>query len=121
MLFWFQVKYANLEKFKDIASEPSEKYAFEIKNYNGLTDILENFQKKIFNMEGEDQLSISVLCLLHNNEQIWTSFVSYLGSSVARAGDMTGEMSQSGFSAVYYKVSNVKKIKSDLGCHSYVQ
>ncbi|XP_028451723.1 integrin alpha-M isoform X2 [Perca flavescens] len=69
-------KLANLDKFRGIASEPTEKYAFKIENYDGLTGILENFQKKIFTMEG---------------------------SKVARAGEMTNEMSQSGFSAVFYK------------------
>ncbi|XP_032390957.1 integrin alpha-M isoform X2 [Etheostoma spectabile] len=67
---------ANLTKFKGIASEPIGKYAFKIDNYDGLTGILINFQKKIFTMEG---------------------------SKVARAGEMTNEMSQSGFSAVFYK------------------
>ncbi|XP_031140267.1 integrin alpha-D isoform X2 [Sander lucioperca] len=67
---------ANLDKFKGIASEPREKYAFQIENYDGLKGILENFQKKIFTVEG---------------------------SKVARAGEMTKEMSQSGFSAVFYK------------------
>lgn len=45
-----------LEKFKDIASEPKDKNIFKIENYNGLTGILENFQKKIFSMEGEVEL-----------------------------------------------------------------
>ncbi|XP_078121540.1 integrin alpha-M [Sander vitreus] len=67
---------ANLDKFRGIASEPIKKYAFQIENYDGLKGILENFQKKIFIMEG---------------------------SKVARAGEMTNEMSQSGFSAVFYK------------------
>ncbi|KAG7238178.1 hypothetical protein INR49_031162, partial [Caranx melampygus] len=49
--FVIGVKLATLDKFRAIASEPSEKYAFKIQHYNGLTDILENFQKKIFNME----------------------------------------------------------------------
>ncbi|XP_023269435.1 integrin alpha-M-like [Seriola lalandi dorsalis] len=74
--FVIGVKDAKLDKFEVIASQPTEKYAFKIENYNGLKGILENFQKRIFKMEG---------------------------SSVARAGDIAGEMSQSGFSAVFYK------------------
>ncbi|XP_054460569.1 integrin alpha-D [Anoplopoma fimbria] len=74
--FVIGVKEADLQKFKAIASEPKEKNAFKIENYNGLKGVLENFQKKIFKMEG---------------------------SKVARAGEMTNEMSQSGFSAVFYK------------------
>uniref|UniRef100_A0A3Q3IWD3 VWFA domain-containing protein n=1 Tax=Monopterus albus TaxID=43700 RepID=A0A3Q3IWD3_MONAL len=74
--FVIGVNVANLDKFTDIASKPTDKYAFKIENYDGLTGILENFQKKIFSIEG---------------------------SKVARAGDMTTEMSQSGFSAVVYK------------------
>ena len=54
--FWFQVKNADLEKFRAIASEPKDKYAFKIENYDGLKGVLENFQKKIFQMEGEFQL-----------------------------------------------------------------
>lgn len=42
-----------MDKFRDIASEPKDKNAFKIENYNGLTGILENFQKKIFKMEGD--------------------------------------------------------------------
>ncbi|XP_070684031.1 integrin alpha-X [Pempheris klunzingeri] len=74
--FVIGVKEANLDKFRAIASEPKDKNAFKIENYDGLTGILENFQKKIFKMEG---------------------------SKVAQAGDMTDEMSQSGFSAVFHK------------------
>uniref|UniRef100_A0A8D3E145 VWFA domain-containing protein n=1 Tax=Scophthalmus maximus TaxID=52904 RepID=A0A8D3E145_SCOMX len=64
-----------LKYMNNIASEPTDKYAFKIENYNGLTGILQEFQKKIFKMEG---------------------------SKVDRAGDLTDEMSQSGFSAVYH-------------------
>ncbi|XP_030582374.1 LOW QUALITY PROTEIN: integrin alpha-L-like [Archocentrus centrarchus] len=70
------IKDAKLDKFRAIASEPKDKNAFKIENYDGLTEVLENFQKKIFAIEG---------------------------SKVARAGDMTDEMSQSGFSAVFNK------------------
>ncbi|XP_044044763.1 integrin alpha-L-like isoform X2 [Siniperca chuatsi] len=74
--FVIGVRDATLDKFTAIASDPTDKYAFKIENYDGLTGILENFQIKIFNMEG---------------------------TKVARAEEMTNEMSQSGFSAVFYK------------------
>ncbi|XP_076583745.1 integrin alpha-L-like [Chaetodon auriga] len=74
--FVIGVKDASLDKFKAIASEPKEKNAFKIENYDGLTGVLENFQNKIFTMEG---------------------------SKVAQAGDMTNEMSQGRFSAIFYK------------------
>ncbi|GAA6225884.1 integrin alpha-L-like [Lates japonicus] len=69
--FVIGVKAAKLDKFTTIASEPTDKYAFQIEDYNGLKGILENFQKRIFTMEGS-----------------W---------------DMTSEMAQSGFSAVFYR------------------
>uniref|UniRef100_A0A8C5D3K5 Integrin alpha-X-like n=1 Tax=Gouania willdenowi TaxID=441366 RepID=A0A8C5D3K5_GOUWI len=74
--FVIGVKDAKLDKFRAIASEPKDQNAFKIENYGGLKGMLENFQKKIFNMEG---------------------------SAVARAGNITNEMSQSGFSAAFYK------------------
>uniref|UniRef100_A0A669BSI0 Integrin alpha-L n=1 Tax=Oreochromis niloticus TaxID=8128 RepID=A0A669BSI0_ORENI len=70
------IKDAKLDKFRAIASEPKNKNAFKIENYDGLTGVLENFQKDIFVMEG---------------------------SKVAQAGNLTDEMSQSGFSAVFNK------------------
>ncbi|XP_068177473.1 integrin alpha-D isoform X2 [Antennarius striatus] len=70
------VKDAKLEMFSDIASEPKEKNVFKIQDYDGLTGILENLQKKIFTIEG---------------------------FKVAQAGDMTNEMSQAGFSTAFYK------------------
>ncbi|XP_047435393.1 integrin alpha-M-like [Mugil cephalus] len=70
------VKEAKLDKFRIIASEPKDKNAFQIEDYGGLSVLLENFQKRIFTMEG---------------------------SKVAQAGNMTNEMSQSGFSAASYK------------------
>ncbi|XP_040892771.1 integrin alpha-L-like [Toxotes jaculatrix] len=73
--FVIGVKAARLDTFEDIASEPTDQYTFQIENYDGLTGILENFQVKIFTIEG---------------------------SSGARVGDISGEMSQSGFSAVFY-------------------
>nr|XP_046258402.1 integrin alpha-D [Scatophagus argus] len=74
--FVIGVKDANLDKFRAIASRPKDKNAFKIENYDGLAGVLQSFQNKIFKMEG---------------------------SKVARAGDMTNEMSQSGFSAVFSK------------------
>uniref|UniRef100_A0A3Q1H080 VWFA domain-containing protein n=1 Tax=Anabas testudineus TaxID=64144 RepID=A0A3Q1H080_ANATE len=73
--FVIMVKAAKQDKFTHIASQPIVKYAFKIENYDGLTGILEIFQKQIFEMEG---------------------------SKAALAGNMTNEMSQSGFSAVFY-------------------
>ncbi|XP_022595636.1 integrin alpha-L-like [Seriola dumerili] len=87
--FVIAVRYARLDNFEAIASQPTEKYVFKIENYNGLKGILENFQKRIFKMEG---------------------------SSAARAGDITGEMSQSGFSAVFY---NDTLILSSMGSNSW--
>ncbi|XP_037617269.1 integrin alpha-D isoform X1 [Sebastes umbrosus] len=87
--FVIGVKKADLKKFKAIASEPKDKNAFKIENYDGLTGVLENFQKKIFNMEG---------------------------SKVARAGEMTNEMSQSGFSAVFF---NENLILGSVGSNSW--
>uniref|UniRef100_A0A8P4K5A7 VWFA domain-containing protein n=1 Tax=Dicentrarchus labrax TaxID=13489 RepID=A0A8P4K5A7_DICLA len=74
--FVIGVKAANLAKFKAIASEPKDKNAFKIQNYDGLTGVLQNFQKKIFQMEG---------------------------SKVARAEDLRNEMSQTGFGAAFFK------------------
>ncbi|XP_029948934.1 integrin alpha-M isoform X2 [Salarias fasciatus] len=74
--FVIGVKKADLSKFKAIASEPKDQNSFKIENYDGLTGVLENFQKKIFNMEG---------------------------STAAQARNMTDEMSQSGFSAAIYQ------------------
>nr|XP_019939706.1 PREDICTED: integrin alpha-M-like [Paralichthys olivaceus] len=73
--FVIGVKDVMLEKFTAIASQPTDKYAFKIEDYNGLTGILETFQKRIFKMEG---------------------------SSVARGADMLDEMAQSGFSAAFH-------------------
>ncbi|KAM9314473.1 integrin alpha-M [Pholidichthys leucotaenia] len=70
------VKGVKLDKFKKIVSEPQQTNFFQIEEYNGLTSNLEKFQKKLFTMEG---------------------------SKVVLAENMTNEMSQSGFSAVYYK------------------
>ncbi|XP_029537972.1 integrin alpha-X-like isoform X2 [Oncorhynchus nerka] len=72
--FVIGVKNVDLTKLKSLASEPKENNTFLIQDYNGLKGILDNLQKKIFNIEG---------------------------SKTALAGNLTKEMSQSGFSAVY--------------------
>ncbi|KAK2815604.1 hypothetical protein Q5P01_026071 [Channa striata] len=87
--FVIGVKVPSMDKFKSISSQPTDKYAFKIENYDGLTGILENFQKKIFNMEG---------------------------SKMARAGNFTNEMSQSGFSAVFH---NDTLILGSVGSNSW--
>uniref|UniRef100_A0A3Q2FM59 VWFA domain-containing protein n=1 Tax=Cyprinodon variegatus TaxID=28743 RepID=A0A3Q2FM59_CYPVA len=71
------VKNVNLEKLRNIASKPKDKNALKIENYDGLTGLLENLQKQIFDIEG---------------------------SIVTRSEKLTVEMSQSGFSAVSHKV-----------------
>uniref|UniRef100_A0A674DV26 Integrin alpha-L-like n=1 Tax=Salmo trutta TaxID=8032 RepID=A0A674DV26_SALTR len=50
--FVIGVKNVNLKKLKSLASEPKENNTFLIQDYNGLKGILDNFQKKIFNIEG---------------------------------------------------------------------
>ncbi|KAM6941946.1 integrin alpha-L [Lycodopsis pacificus] len=87
--FVIGVKNVEMKLFRAIASEPKHKNAFKIENYDGLKGVLENFQKKIFKMEG---------------------------SNVARAGVMTNEMSQSGFSAAFY---NDKLILGSVGSNSW--
>ncbi|XP_053711012.1 integrin alpha-M-like isoform X2 [Synchiropus splendidus] len=74
--FVIGVKIANMDKIQEIASHPKKNNTFKIEDYNGLTGILENFQTHLFSVEG---------------------------STVARAGEMTKEMSQSGFSLVAHK------------------
>ncbi|XP_071396311.1 integrin alpha-L-like [Centroberyx affinis] len=74
--FVIGVKNVKLDKLRLIASEPKDNNTFKIEDYNGLTGILENFEKKIFKIEG---------------------------STMALAANLTNEMSQSGFSAVYHK------------------
>ncbi|RVE76583.1 hypothetical protein OJAV_G00009790 [Oryzias javanicus] len=74
--FVIGVKIEDMEKIKPIASEPKDKNVFKIEDYKGLDGILKTFQNKIFNME-------------------WSKEVL--------AVDLTNEMSQTGFSAAYYK------------------
>ncbi|XP_010782102.1 integrin alpha-M [Notothenia coriiceps] len=87
--FVIGVKDAKLEKFRAIASEPKDKNAFKIENYDGLKGVLESFQKKIFQMEG---------------------------SKVSRAGELNNEMSQSGFSAAFF---NDTLILGSVGSNSW--
>ncbi|XP_061686595.1 integrin alpha-D isoform X2 [Syngnathoides biaculeatus] len=75
--FVIGVNIDSLEQVETIASDPKETYAFKIEKYEGLTKLLETFQKYIFNIEGDTKL--------------------------ARAQDITNEMSQRGFSAAFYK------------------
>ncbi|KAM7393612.1 hypothetical protein PAMP_020470 [Pampus punctatissimus] len=77
--FVIGIKVENLVKLEPIASKPMDKYAFKIENYDGLTQLLESLQKRILKTEG---------------------------IKVAQAGDITNEMSQSGFSAVFYKIGS---------------
>ncbi|KAJ8002028.1 hypothetical protein DPEC_G00175550 [Dallia pectoralis] len=74
--FVIGVKKVNITKLKSLASDPKEDNTFLIKDYNGFTDILDNFQKKIFNIEG---------------------------SKIGLAETLTNEMSQCGFSVDSYK------------------
>ncbi|KAL1006020.1 hypothetical protein UPYG_G00066870 [Umbra pygmaea] len=72
--FIIGVKVKDLGKLKTLASDPQDSNTFDIQEYNGLTGILDKFQKKIFSIEG---------------------------SSTARVESLKKEMSQSGFSAIY--------------------
>ncbi|XP_057699342.1 integrin alpha-D [Corythoichthys intestinalis] len=75
--FVIGVKNEELKEVDTFASDPKDKYAFKIENYKGLTGLLENFQKHIFTIEGD--------------------------TKVARAEELTNEMSQRGFSTALYK------------------
>ncbi|KAG9350245.1 hypothetical protein JZ751_026599 [Albula glossodonta] len=66
----------DLQTLSHLASEPKANSTFKIYDYNGLTNILDGLQKKIFNIEGTQ---------------------NKLGKT------FKNEMSQSGFSAVYLK------------------
>ncbi|KAM7418445.1 hypothetical protein PAMA_015863 [Pampus argenteus] len=74
--FVIGVKIESIDIFEPIASKPKHKYAFEINKYDGLKELLESLQKRILKTEGTKE---------------------------ALAGNITDEMSQSGFSAVFYK------------------
>ncbi|XP_014849188.1 PREDICTED: integrin alpha-L-like [Poecilia mexicana] len=71
-----KIKDDQFDKLRTIASEPKEKNVFKITNYDGLTGLLENFQKQIFAIEG---------------------------SNGTRSGELSNEMAQSGFSAISHK------------------
>ena len=43
-----------LEKLQKLASEPKDDNTFLIEDYNGLSRILDIYQKKIFNIEGTE-------------------------------------------------------------------
>lgn len=45
----------NLAKLHELASEPKINNTFYIQNYNGLQGLLNNLQKKIYNIEGKMQ------------------------------------------------------------------
>uniref|UniRef100_A0A3P9I281 VWFA domain-containing protein n=1 Tax=Oryzias latipes TaxID=8090 RepID=A0A3P9I281_ORYLA len=75
--FVIGVKMNSMDKIKPIASEPKDKNVFKIEDYQALDGILKNVQNMIFNVEGK--------------------------SKAALAGNLTNEMSQSGFSAAYYR------------------
>uniref|UniRef100_A0A665UZQ2 Integrin alpha-M-like n=1 Tax=Echeneis naucrates TaxID=173247 RepID=A0A665UZQ2_ECHNA len=72
--FVIGVRYVTLDRFTSISSAPTEKYAFKIENYDGLKGILENFQKRIFKIEGEDQ---SFGPSLYNNDALVLGSVGY--------------------------------------------
>ncbi|KAF6724514.1 Integrin alpha-L [Oryzias melastigma] len=74
--FVIGVKINSMDKIKPIASEPKDKYVFKIEDYKGLDGIFKTLKNKIIIVEG---------------------------SKVALAGNLTNEMSQTGFSAAYYK------------------
>ncbi|XP_056136216.1 integrin alpha-D [Lampris incognitus] len=70
------VKNTEMEKLRYIASAPKTNNTFQIEDYQGLPKILENFQRKIFNIEG---------------------------STAALSDNLGDELSQTGFSAIYHK------------------
>lgn len=80
---WFQVKDANIEKFRAIASEPKDQNAFKIEKYDGLTGILENFQNKIFKMEGD---VCSYIYTAYAHTYIFTMIVFYTFRHPNRSG-----------------------------------
>ncbi|XP_056891585.1 integrin alpha-D isoform X1 [Takifugu flavidus] len=87
--FVIGVKQADITKFRAIASEPKDKNAFKIEKYGNLTGILENFQKRIFKMEG---------------------------TRTSQAGDLKNEMAQTGFSGVSH---NDTLILGSVGSYSW--
>ncbi|NP_001373553.1 integrin alpha-D isoform 1 precursor [Danio rerio] len=69
---------ANLARLTSLASEPKHNNTFFIKDYKGLEGLLDNLQKKIYNIEG---------------------------STEAHSKDRLKELSQSGFSVINHKDS----------------
>ncbi|XP_073716199.1 integrin alpha-M [Misgurnus anguillicaudatus] len=73
-----------LAKLTLMASEPQKNNTFYIDNYNGLQGLLDNLQKKIYNIEGSHETN------KRNDRQNFES-----------------ELSQSGFSVVYHTTDSV--------------
>ncbi|XP_045904452.1 integrin alpha-L-like, partial [Micropterus dolomieu] len=61
--FVIGVKAAKLDKFKAIASDPIDKYALKIENYDELIGMMKNFHNKIFTMEGGVKLFLTGVIL----------------------------------------------------------
>ncbi|XP_073719111.1 integrin alpha-L [Misgurnus anguillicaudatus] len=74
----------DLEKLKKMASEPKDNNTFYIDNYNRLQGLLDDLQKKIYNIEGSHETNKS------NDRQNFES-----------------ELSQSGFSVVYHTTDSL--------------
>ncbi|KAK7165559.1 hypothetical protein R3I93_005581 [Phoxinus phoxinus] len=70
----------NLTTLRQLASEPKPNNTFYIEDYNGLEGLLDNLQKKIYNIEG---------------------------SKDTHSKDRQKELSQSGFSVLYHKDSAI--------------
>ncbi len=51
-----QVGKVNLTTLTQLASEPKHNNTFKIENYNELKGLLDNLQKKIYNIEGKMQM-----------------------------------------------------------------
>ncbi len=51
-----QVGKVNLTTLTQLASEPKYNNTFKIENYNELKGLLDNLQKKIYNIEGKMQM-----------------------------------------------------------------
>ncbi|XP_077575278.1 integrin alpha-L [Stigmatopora nigra] len=75
--FVIGVRKENLTQVDIFASEPKEKYVFKIDNYTGLAGLLQNFERHIFQIEGDDK--------------------------VARAQELTDQMSQRGLAAAFHR------------------
>ncbi|XP_028255657.1 integrin alpha-L-like isoform X2 [Parambassis ranga] len=89
--FVIAVKGVNLKRFETIASKPEN--AFKIENYDGLTGVLENVQKKIFQIEESSGFS--------------AVFYKVCGSSVLRECNENFNLN-----TVCHKITNAKQISS---------